>query len=266
MIRVLAPEHRAMSRRSPAASVPITLSEEGGIRYLHFGTPWVQGAMRVSRPDEPVLDYIRQMMGWMLFLAAPGRILQLGLGAGALTRFCIRHCPDSEIVVVEAASEVVETAHQWFALPRRHPRLTVVESDAMMFLESSKGRAGWGVLQVDLYDMHARGPAIESPAFYEACAAAVSEPGSAVFNLFGEHASTERNLRRIRKAFGGRVLALPINAAGNLVVLGFRGPSLEVDWDRLAERAEALRTGCGLPAPDWVRKMQRASGEARLRV
>jgi len=32
--------------------VPITLSEEGGIRYLHFGSPWIQGAMRIARPDE----------------------------------------------------------------------------------------------------------------------------------------------------------------------------------------------------------------------
>lgn len=267
MIRIPAdPCRPAMSRQSQTASVPITLSEEAGIRYLHFGTPWVQGAMRVSRPDEPVLDYIRQMMGWLLFLAPPERILQLGLGAGALTRFCLRRCADSAVVVVEAAPEVVETAYQWFALPRRHPRLEIVESDAMAFLESPQGRAGWGVLQVDLYDMHARGPAIESPAFYQACAAAVSEPGIAVFNLFGEHASTERNLGRIRKAFDGRVIVLPINAAGNLVVLGFRGPSLEVDWDRLADRAEVLRTGYGLPAPDWVRKMKRASGEARLRV
>ena len=178
----------------------------------------------------------------------------------------MRHCADSAVVVVEAAPEVVETAHQWFALPRAHPRLTVVESDAMAFLESAEGRAGWGVLQVDLYDMHARGPAIESLAFYQACAASLAEPGIAVFNLFGEHASTERNLRRIRRAFAGRMLELPINLAGNLVVLGFRGPGLEVDWERLADRAEALRTGFGLPAPDWVRKMKRASGEARLRV
>src|SRR5690606_8381689 len=30
---------------------PVTLSEQFGVRYLHFGTEWVQGAMRVSKPD-----------------------------------------------------------------------------------------------------------------------------------------------------------------------------------------------------------------------
>ena len=26
---------------------PVTFSEVNGIRYLHLGTPWVQGAMRI---------------------------------------------------------------------------------------------------------------------------------------------------------------------------------------------------------------------------
>ena len=28
---------------------PVTFSEEGGVRFLHFGTEWVQGAMRIDR-------------------------------------------------------------------------------------------------------------------------------------------------------------------------------------------------------------------------
>ena len=30
---------------------PVTLSELEGVRYLHFGTEWVQGAMRIRKPD-----------------------------------------------------------------------------------------------------------------------------------------------------------------------------------------------------------------------
>jgi hypothetical protein len=44
------------------AQVDVTLSEFQGVRYLHFGSEWVQGAMRLSRPDELVLSYVRQMM------------------------------------------------------------------------------------------------------------------------------------------------------------------------------------------------------------
>ena len=50
---------------------PVTLSEQDGVRYLHFGTEWVQGAMRLRKPDWPELEYAQQMMAWMLFIETP---------------------------------------------------------------------------------------------------------------------------------------------------------------------------------------------------
>ena len=40
----------------------IEVSEEGGVRYLHFGSDWVQGAMRIQRPNALELPYTRDMM------------------------------------------------------------------------------------------------------------------------------------------------------------------------------------------------------------
>lgn len=255
-----------MTRRSAAEGVPITISESDGARYLHFGTPWIQGAMDIRRPDRLLLAYVEQMMGWLLFLEPPARILQLGLGAGSLTRFCLRHCPDAQITVVDNSREVIETAHQWFAVPREHPRLELLCRDAQAYLEPAVRRGCFGVIQVDLYDMHARGPAIETAAFYQLCAEALAEPGIAVFNLFGAHASTERNLRRIRRAFGGKVVELPRNSAGNLVVLGFRGPPLAVGWTALERRAALLRRRLRMPADVWVATLRAGSGEDGLAV
>jgi hypothetical protein len=50
---------------------PVTLSEQDGVRYLHFGTEWVQGAMRIRKPNWPELEYAQQMMAWMLWLEQP---------------------------------------------------------------------------------------------------------------------------------------------------------------------------------------------------
>ena len=36
------------------------------MRYLHLGTPWVQGAMRIDEPLAIELEYVRRMMVWML--------------------------------------------------------------------------------------------------------------------------------------------------------------------------------------------------------
>ena len=46
---------------------PVTFSEIGDVRYLHFGTPWVQGAMNVRRPYKLELEYARMMMAYLLF-------------------------------------------------------------------------------------------------------------------------------------------------------------------------------------------------------
>jgi spermidine synthase len=242
--------------------VPITLSEEAGIRYLHFGSPWIQGAMRIARPDELVLEYVRQMMGWLLFVEPPARLLQLGLGAGSLARFCLRHLPATEVTAVDISQEVIDTARHWFALPRDEPRLRLVRSDAQAFAERPAQRGRYGVVQVDLYDMFARGPVLDSVRFYSACRDLLAEPGICVINLFGEHRSFEPNLRRIARAFEGRVLALPPIAAGNRVVFAFRGPRLRVDWARLDARALQLRRDYGLPAQPWAQALRDAAAGA----
>lgn len=251
-----------VSRKLPQFA-PITLSEADGIRYLHFGSVWIQGAMRRRRPYEIVLEYTRQMMAWLLFLDAdqpPFAIGQLGLGAAALTKFCWRYCPYASVTVVEIDPAVVACAHGMFALPPEDARLTVVEADAAHFV--SRVRNQFQVLQVDLYDAQARGPVHESEGFYADCRAALRAPGVLVVNLFGDHASFPRNLRRLQTVFERRVLALPEIDAGNRVALAFNGPPIEVSYASLYERAKQIETLYGLPARRWVDGLKLASIEA----
>lgn len=54
-------------RYTPSELDQPSLSEADGIRYLHFGTEWVQGAMLIRDPARLVLEYTAQMMAWLLF-------------------------------------------------------------------------------------------------------------------------------------------------------------------------------------------------------
>ncbi len=67
---------------------PVTFSEIGGVRYLHFGTDLIQGAMRIRDPDEIYLGYNQQMMARLLFLETkPGmRIAQLSPVLSSFTK------------------------------------------------------------------------------------------------------------------------------------------------------------------------------------
>ncbi|TXL67383.1 class I SAM-dependent methyltransferase [Zeimonas arvi] len=243
---------------------PITLSEENGIRYLHFGSEWVQGAMWIRRPWDIAIDYVAQMMGWLLVLDPPARILQLGLGAGALTRWCWRRLPDTGIDVVEASAGVIRVARAQFALPADDARLAVHHADAARFVAgASAGHEArrWGVIQADLYDAQARGPVCDSLAFYRDCRAALDPAGGVlVVNLFGEHASYAKNIARIRRAFEGRVLEMPPVRAGNVVVLAFTGPPLTVSAGALTARAVAVERRWRLPATAWARALLDGAG------
>jgi spermidine synthase len=256
-------------RPAPPASSPqaarsrVTLSESGGVRYLHFGTEWIQGAMRIAQPYRLELEYQQQMMAPLLLLPRPRRVLQLGLGAAGLTKFCHRHLPFAETVVVEFDPTVIGAARQWFALPDEGRRLSVVCEDALAFLQRSSrnGFSDW--LQVDLYDAGARGPVYDDRLFYLACRQALRQPGIASFNLFGRRCGP--SLDRIAAAFDGRVIVLDEARAGNRIAVAAVGPTIRVDPLRLRERALAIEAGSGLPARRWLRGLRRHVGAGRLR-
>ena len=257
---------RPRPRRHRSVEVPIVLSESDGIRYLHFGTPWIQGAMLLRDPDVLVLDYVQRMMAWLLFRDASAGILQLGLGAGALTRFCRHRLDGTTVSVVEASRDVIDACRGFFGLPPNDSRLRVICDDAAAFVGRRANAGRHDVLQVDLYDAQARGPVCDSLDFYRACRAALREPGICVVNLFGRHRSHRGNLARLRKAFDGRVLELAANGAGNRIVLAFAGPPLEIGWGALRTRAAVLRRHLGLPARSWVDALQASVGGESCRV
>ncbi|WP_139826193.1 class I SAM-dependent methyltransferase [Derxia lacustris] len=260
-----------MTRRSqPFRPQGITLSEERGVRFLHFGTEWIQGAMRISRPWEIELEYVRQMMSWLLFLD-PARagfsVLQLGLGAAALTKFCWARFPCA-VTAVERDPEVIGVARSMFALPPDDARLSVLEDGAAEFVarqaERAASRAGarHDVVQIDLYDAQARGPVEDSVAFYAGCRALLKDAGIVVVNLFGEHESFPRNRRRLLEVFDGRVLCLPEIDAGNRVALCFSGPAIDIPLAELHARAKVVEAETGLRARRWATGLCAALDEA----
>lgn len=246
----------------------ITISEQDGVRYLHFGTVWVQGGMRVSRPYALEITYLRDMMAWLLLLDPPQRILQLGLGAGSLSKYCLRHCAPSRIDVVELDEQVVLAARQWFALPPDDERLRVILADAHAYLRGlRKGeRAGehYGVVQVDLYDRDARGPVYDSVEFYRDCRQMLGEAGVCCVNLFGEHESFARNCESLSEAFEGRVLLLPAIEEGNAIAVAVAGPRIDLTADDLLARARQLESQRKLPAVHWAHSF--LEGEPRLQI
>jgi spermidine synthase len=208
------------SRRASPRFAPVTLSEQDGVRYLHFGTEWVQGAMRIRKPDWPELEYAQQMMAWMLFIEQPRAIAQLGLGTATLTKFCYRQFPKpGHRGRAESVGDRDLRLDVQAAAERRAP--AVLEMDALDFVNDPANHEAFDVLQCDLYDATARGPVLDTPEFYQACNACLAENGIMTVNLFGDHPSFAKNIKAMRFAFD-HVICLPEVHDGNVVALCFK--------------------------------------------
>jgi spermidine synthase len=229
---------------------PVTLSEENGVRFLHFGTEWIQGAMRIRKPDWIELEYAQQMMVWMLFNERPRHIVQLGLGTGALTKFCYRQFPQALVTAVELNPSVITVCEAMFKLPPTDERLSVMEMDAMDFVTNSDNQAKVDVLQVDLYDATARGPVLDTPEFYAACADCLSPQGIMTVNLFGDHPSYAKNLKAMCAVFS-HVMCLPEVHEGNVIAIAFK-ETPQLDFAELYDRASQIAETTKLPAKSWV--------------
>jgi spermidine synthase len=246
----LPPTHPAHPSSTNPDYPVVTVSEHEGVLYLHLGTEWIQGGMRMGKPDALEIEYVQQMMMWTLFNPQPQHIVQLGLGAGALTKFCYRQFPEARISAIELNPAVIAICRSMFALPPNDARLNVIETDALDFVLDRANHGTADVLQVDLYDADARGPVLDTPEFYQACADCLTPDGMLTANLFGDFVNYQKNLYAMEQVFDA-VAWLPEVHDANVVAIAFkRAPELE--FSTLERRAALIRRQLGLPAGSWV--------------
>lgn len=252
-----------MSLRSKRNATPTdepSFSESGGVRYLHFGTPWIQGAMRIRSPNTLELEYTRQMMVWLLL---PGlgegsdesdlELGLLGLGAGSMLRWLHAHT-QHRIQAVEWNPKVTGACRAMFRLPPESDRMQVTHADAGEWIAEPKQRGRLHALMVDLYDAQARGPVRYSTEFYGSCREALAPGGAMTVNLFGAHESFPLNEHNLRAVFGNDLWCLPEIDAGNRIVLAWPAGVIPSRSDLLA-RAVSLEQRWDLPFKRWAQSL-----------
>lgn len=247
----------ALLKRHPQDQ--ISLSEEDGNRYLHFGSVWIQGAMRINDPFQLELDYTRQLFAGLLFNPQPKNFLLLGLGAASATKFAWKQFPRARVTSIDRNPAVMSCARQYFSLPPESTRHRAVVDDGAAWVAAHPASTDY--LIVDVYDAGAKGPVLSSPEFYADCRSAMMSDRVSVLavNLFGKHASSKINIDNIWRAFEGRVLLLPATERGNLIAFALTGPDLDLAWSQLRARAVALRAATGLEFSQWVSAFRETS-------
>ena len=236
----------------------VTFADYGDMRFLHLGTPAVQGSMKVSKPFEIHLEYQQRMMGWLLFTdldqVSHKHAMQLGLGAASLTKFCYQHLK-MRTTAIELNPQVITTCRQWFNLPKDNDKLQVVLGDAAEIASDDQWRGKIDALQVDLYDQDAARPVIDSEDFYRDCRSLLTHEGCMAVNLFGQASNYDESLKKITTAFGkDAVWAFKPTPAGNAIVLALRTPRV-FDTNTLQAQAQTIQTRWPLPATKWLKTL-----------
>ena len=239
-------------------STPIDISEEGGVRYLHFGSEWIQGAMRVRAPNALELMYTREMMAGLLMRTAPWprNALVIGLGAASVAKFLYHYCPQTVLDIVEIEPRVVAAARQFFHLPPESARFRIHIGDGVAHVLA--GGSGYDLILVDGFDENARAGALDTLPFYQAARARLSDQGLLAANLFGRSRGFHRSIERIITAFDDRAVAFPSCDSGNVIAFGAAGERVEVTAFDLRLRAQELKQDTGLDLLPTVARLEQA--------
>lgn len=233
-------------------------TDADGVRFMRLGTQWIQGTMRLSAPNDLDLEYAQRMMSWLLFVKAPSvskrHIMQLGLGAGSLTKFSHQKLR-MRTTAVEINPEVVSACRAWFKLSPDDKLLKTVVADALLEVKKPQWRGAVDVLQVDAYDHEAEAPVLDSEAFYADVHRALTADGFMMVNHFGRSANFSQSVQRIGAVFGpAAIWSFSVTGSGNTVLLVQRTPRA-VSFDLLVERAREVETRWHLPALSWLREL-----------
>jgi spermidine synthase len=249
--------------------VDIQVSEAEGVRYLHFGSSWVQGAMRVARPWALELDYTQEMMLALLLRPAaewPRSVLLIGLGAASLTKFLHRHRPAAQLTVVEIEPAVVAVARQNFKLPDEDERLQIVIGDGADFVAASQ--KSYDLILVDGFDENARTGMLDTLPFYLNCKARLTQSGLMVANLLSKRRGVRDAIARIAEAFYGRALALPACPSGNVIAFAATGTPVRSNISALKTASRKLRDNTGLNLANTLARLEtsRLCPDGRVRI
>jgi len=245
-----------MIRKKKSTLPEVNFSENGDVRYLHLGTPWIQGSMLIAKPYDIELEYVQRMMVGLLFLdpaaVTGGHAMQLGLGASTLTKFCYKKL-NMTCTAIEINPGVLHACRGWFKLPPDDERLRVVLADAGQEIQKEEWLGTVDLLHVDLYDHEAALPVLDSVEFYDHCRNLLTEAGCMTVNLFGRASSYERSLEKIAQVFReDAVWDFKPTREGNTIVLAQRTP-YRPEREALQLKADSIEQQFGWPAGKWLK-------------
>ncbi|AIY43135.1 putative spermidine synthase [Collimonas arenae] len=234
--------------------------DHGDMRTLHFDHKYVQSAMLISAPDKLLLSYTRAMMGFLLFHAAPERILLIGLGGGSLAKYCYRHFPSAHITVLELDAAVI-ALRDTFMIPADDQRFRVIHADAAVYMQAQKGNIA-DVIMLDGFSADGPAEELSSSEFYAACLRNLAPGGVLVSNLWDRPVSLTSAIGQALAASDWRIWWCKTSDSHNCIAFFVTGNDAAAFRPLLFNRAKKLDEQFALQLSELAPSFQLVSDQA----
>ena len=216
-----------------------------------------QSCMDERRPRRLALSYTRMMMGALLLMPEPARILIVGLGGGTLPTALAALLPAATIDVVEVDAAVAAVAERFFGF-QPGPKLRVVIQDARVFgRRAAAAPERYDLIMLDAFRAEYIPEHLMTREYLEETRALLSPRGIVAANTFQESGLYDHESETYFQAFGP-FINFTTRFSMNRVIFAAATTLPDAAAIRAAaQRWRAPLRPYGVPAADYPRRFNR---------
>jgi spermidine synthase len=200
-----------------------------------------QTAVDLSDPERLVIPYSRIMLAAALVQPEPRRVLQLGLGGGAMNRYLRKVRPEVFLQTAEIDATVRDMAMEFMGF-RPDAQDVVVIEDARVFVR--KNTETWDWILVDAFSGGSVPPHLKTREFYALLKARLAPGGVVAINLHRSNRLFASDQATLRSVFS-QVQLFDVPGTGNVVALAFEGPARNLRETDLSRFSGSFREHLG---------------------
>ena len=200
--------------------------ENADLRWMMSEDGVLHGAMSLKEPCLPLVPYVRSMLIAQMLKPEATKVLNLGLGTGAIERYIGEVCPHVKLTTVEISQTRVEQTKRYFHL-RPSSSSSIVVQDASNFM--SRKIPEQDIIYCDLFDVRSNYNTIFSNDFVTKLWEKLSKNGLIAINYVLEDQKKLINtLVILRKIFSVTAI-IDIEDHSNIVILACKANKPNVE-------------------------------------
>ncbi len=223
-----------------------TIKKINGIHHLYSNELATQSAIDPAAPHKIVMQNLQYLMGCLMFMSAPKRILMLGVGGGSLIHFFRHYCPKAHITGVDIDEELINQMHEQFLLPKGDELLHYEFADAHSWVFDNKH--SYDLIIVNIFDANHMPSWVLGKDFMQQLAQRLNNNGCVAWNtLISSDHEFNSFYSNLRSVFNQRTLCLASEEYENTLAYSFNFGLEQSDMSSLIQLAEQHSAHYELP-------------------